>query len=679
MTGVFDRSRGGRGARGGLPALAALWTATALAVPAAAQAPMTGGIDIRPAETDAGASADRAPADRATGIVFHDLSRDGVHQADEPGVPDVLVSNGRAVVRTDGEGRYSLPVEDDMIVSVVQPSGWQVPLSEQLVPQFFYNHKPGGTPEALRYGGLPDTGPLPAAINFPLVPSAVDDTFSCVVMGDTQTYSNTEVGYLRDGIVDGLLARDDLEDAACMMLVGDVMGDDLDLLPRFMDLMSLVGLPQYYMHGNHDFDFDASSDAHSADSWRHLYGPNYYAYEIGEVLFVALDNVVYPCGPEDHAEDDRAACTDAERTVYNGRVDARQMAWLEALLAETPRDRLIVLAHHIPFVSFVDSTTGRHQTDNAAEIYALLAGRPALSLSGHTHTLETLAAGEWFEGWDERVGVTRLPFDHIVTGAPSGNWWGGDFGFDGTPLSFARGGTPPGYLVIAFDGNRWSSTFHASNQPADRAMALSINTPGFREWFETLIAWQDAQGRGAGGVPPVTVNDLPDQKLLTPEDLAEGAFLTANVWNGDRHTRVTATIGDRAAADMTRTQEGEGEAVRSGAEWADPFAAPRQMTVGRYAYQSESGDPRAQGFELWQGTRFGPAPPQAMTAWQIADASPHLWRLRLPEDLPPGAHVATVTVTDRHGRRSTDRIAFEVRAERPAPRWRDELWQDAAN
>ncbi|MGP1394963.1 MAG: calcineurin-like phosphoesterase C-terminal domain-containing protein [Inquilinaceae bacterium] len=626
-----------------------------------------GGIDVRTAAQTA------APRDTVTGRVFHDVSRDGIHQDGETGVRGVLVSNGREVVVTDGQGRYSLPAFDNMTVFVTEPAGWDVPLNDDLVPQFFYHHKPEGTPEPLRYGGLPATGPLPEAINFPLVRGADDDAFRCVVMGDTQPYSNTEVGYVRDSVVDDLLSRD-LSDAQCMILVGDVMGDDLSLLPRFMDMMSVVGLPQYYIHGNHDYDFDATDDAHSADSWRRMYGPNYYSFEIGDVFFIALDNVVYPCGPADDGPGGRDACLDTADPTYNGRVTDQQMIWLENTLAQVPRDKLIVLAHHIPFVSFIDSNTGRHQTDNLAEIFALIGDRPALSLSGHTHTLEQLAAGEWYRGWEEQVGVTRLPFDHVVTGAPSGNWWQGDFNFDGIPMAFARGGTPPGHLVFDFDGADYRSTFHAANQPPDRQMALSFNTPGFRDWFQDIWTWMDENGRGFDGVPPVTVNDLPDVKLFTPDELNQTVYLTANFWNGDRHSRLTARIGDGPALPMTRTQDGNGEDIRSGAGYADPFAAQRQLTIGRYAYQSASGDPRTQGVEIWQGSQFGPVPPQGMSASHVADSSTHLWRVAMPADLPVGAHVATVTATDRWGRTFEDRIVFEVRDVRPPPRWQGELW-----
>ncbi len=621
-----------------------------------------------------------AAAEPATvsGMVFEDLSRDGIHQDDEPGVAGVMVSNGRDVVETGADGRYELPVFDNMTVFVTEPTGFDVPLNDDLVPQFFYHHKPEGTPEPLRYGGLAPTGPLPAAINFPLARGDANESFSCVLMGDTQPYSNTEVGYVRDGIIADLIDGD-LADAECIVMLGDVMGDDLGLLPRYMDLFSVLGLPQYYVHGNHDFDFVATDDAHSADSWRQIYGPNYFSFEIGEVMFFVIDNVVFPCGPEDDGPGGRDACVDPERTTYNGRITDQQMAWIENTLAFVPEDRLIVLTTHIPLVSFIDSNTGRHQTDNLADLIDLLHGRPVLSFSGHTHTLEYLAAGEWYQGWEEQVGITRLPFDHIVAGAPSGNWWQGDFNFDGVPMAFARGGTPPGYVITEFDGNSYQVSFRAANQAADRQMALSFNTPPFRDWFDTLWAWQDEQGRGADAVPPVSINDLADVRLFTPEDLSGGVFLSANFWAGDRNARVFASINDGARMELTRTQEGNGEDIRLGAQFADPFAVQRQTTIGRYAYQSGSGEARNQGFEIWQGRQFGPVPPQGMSASHMADSSTHLWQLELPQDLPEGTHVATVTAVDRHGREFTDRIVFEVRPERPPARWRSELWEEPTN
>jgi hypothetical protein len=58
----------------------------------------------------------------------------------------------------------------------------------------------------------------------------------------------------------------------------------------------------------------------------------------------------------------------------------------------------------------------------------------------------------------------------------------------------------------------------------------------------------------------------------------------------------------------------------------------------------------------------------------INDRNMHLWRLTLPRDLPPGVHRIEVVATDRHGVVTRERLAFEVRAERPPPRARTELW-----
>jgi hypothetical protein len=607
------------------------------------------------------------------GVVFEDLDRDGRRGESEPGLPGVLVSNGLEVVRTGPEGGYELPVHADMNLFVVQPSGWRVPTDRRMVPQFFHVHKAGGSPEPLRFGGLPDTGPAPTAVNFPLLRTEGRAAFTAAVLGDTQTYSNTEISYFRDSNVTDLLEREG-PPPAFMLYVGDVVGDDLGLLDRLLEVGSAVGAPQWLVHGNHDFDFDATSDAHSSDSWRRLFGPQYYAFEQGQALVVVLDNVVYPCGTDDLAMPGREFCAEGTAPTYNGRVTARQMAWLANLLHHTPPDRLIVLAHHIPFVSFVDHSSTKHQTDNLLEIYALLGGRPALSLSGHTHTIENLAPGESFAGWQEAVGVEELPFRHIVAGAASGGWYSGDFDHRGVPMRLQRMGAPAGVLILDFDGTRYEEHY-LSGYGAERRQWLSLNTPAFRAWFEEIVAW--TAGRPDNdAIPPKSINDLPDTRLLTPADLAEGVFLTANVWVGSAETRVTATINNGPPLELTRTQEGEGEAPKIGAEWADPFAAQRQLSVARLAYVSESGDPRAQGVEMFQGSQSGPSAPRPHRI--LADRNLHLWRVRLPADLGPGVHRVEVTSTDRHGRSSTDPLLFEVREERPPPRWRRDVWAQGA-
>lgn len=47
-------------------------------------------------------------AQYAAGVVCHDVNRDGIRTPGEPGIDGVRVSNGRSIVLTDAQGRYSL-------------------------------------------------------------------------------------------------------------------------------------------------------------------------------------------------------------------------------------------------------------------------------------------------------------------------------------------------------------------------------------------------------------------------------------------------------------------------------------------------------------------------------------------------------------------------------------------
>lgn len=613
----------------------------------------------------------KAGGETINGHVFYDANRDGLFDEKEGGVQGVLVSNGVEWTTTDGDGRYEIAVRNDMNLTIVQPSGWRVPTDERMVPQFFYIQKQGGTGYDMRFGGLPDTGPAPAMINFPLIrEGAAAESFTCSVLGDPQAYSNEQVGWLRDGVIADIVDAG-LTPYDCMIHLGDVVGDDLGLLDRILSISSVTGVPQWMVIGNHDIDFDARTNDDKSDSWRRIYGPNYYAFEKGDVLFIALDNVYYPCGEESVAAG-RMNCAEGRGPSYNGRLTEQQFTWLEGLVEHTPEDRLIVLMHHIPFVSFVDATSGQHQTDELNRIHDIVDGREALSLSGHTHELENLSPGQIFDGWTEQTGIGPLPFRHIIAGAASGAWYRGDFNVDGVPMAMQRLGAPMGYLHLDFLGADYKESYIGAGLGRDRGQWIGVNTPGFRQWFSTIMEWVRMDNDERDDVPPYSINDLPDTKILTPEDFEQGVWLTANVWAGSEETRVMAELPDGTAIEFARTQEGEGEGPRIGAEWADPFATARQLSVARFAYQSRMGGERAQGFELFQGSQFGPAPPQPQGS--IADRNMHLWRAELPK-LPSGAQVIRVTSTDRHGKTFTDTITLEVMDERPPRYWRQEPWE----
>jgi hypothetical protein len=229
------------------------------------------GIDVRPGASPqvCGRRELSEQPCHASGRVFIDKNRDGRLSSDESGVEGVLVSNGREVVQTDADGKYRLPVYEQSggtTLFITKPSGYDVPLDALNIPQFSYHHVPNGSPP-LRFGGLPASGPLPTEINFPLIRGARKDRFKAVISGDTQPYSNNEIGYVRDTLVHDMVA-DGTDNVEFLIIEGDIVGDDLGLYPRMKEVLQPANVPVYWVPGNHDLDADAPSDANSFDTFR---------------------------------------------------------------------------------------------------------------------------------------------------------------------------------------------------------------------------------------------------------------------------------------------------------------------------------------------------------------------------------------------------------------------------
>ncbi len=606
----------------------------------------------------------REPAGDATalGVVFLDANRNSVFDAGEQGVTGVMVSNGREVVITDAAGSYALPAYSDMNLFITKPAGYAVPVDTRMVPQFHYIHKEHGSPP-LRFGGLEPTGPLPRAINFPLIEDPVGDRFECLVFGDTQAYTNQELAYVRD-TVGTMLAERDTSATECLLFEGDTMGDDLSLFGRFKSIIAQGRIPQYYVAGNHDLDFDAGRDADSFDTFRREWGPEYYSFDIGNVHFVVLDDVRYPCnGVDAHP----FCATDASR-AYNGVISGRQLTWLSNDLAHVPVDKLLVVNVHIPFVSFTDAGRPKHHIDNLSALYAIIGDRPALGLSGHTHTVEQILPGEHFAGWEETVGSGPAPFHQIITGAVSGSWWAGDLDDHGVPHATQRLGAPRGYYVLEFEGSGYVDTYVKFGSAVDEQFHASFNTPRFRDWVRELARFAD-QPANLGDVPPVTVSDLGDLSVVTLDDLENGTWVAVNVWNGSRDSRVFASIDGAKPIEANRTQAGAGEAPLVGPEYADPWAVALQATQGRMAYRSTEGGDATAGFATWRGRRWSGAPGPFET-WMLTRKSSHLWRADLPRSLDVGMHTLTVRTIDRYGRSFSGTRVFEVVETLPEPGWR---------
>ena len=384
---------------------------------------------------------------QVTGFVYEDLNRNNKFDRKEKGIPNVPVSNGKEVVATDKSGRYILPIQNDNTVFVIKPSGYTTTVNEYNIPQFYYIHKPGGSPE-LTFAGTPPTGPLPKEVNFGLVPQNEPDNFRILVFGDPQPYTEKEVNHFHRAIAAELKNVQNVEFGISM---GDLVGDDLDLLHPYKAAIRETGIPWRNVLGNHDINFDVEHDSLTDETFETHFGPATYSFNHGEVHFIIIDDILYP-DPRDGKG-------------YWGGLREDQFTFIENDLKFVPKESLVVLAFHIPISK--NDASGPFNPEHRNRLFQLLKEFPhTLSLSAHTHTQNQLFFGPE-HGW-QRNGMHH----HFNVGTTSGDWYSGKLNERGIPISTMCDGTPKGYAYINFEKNRYTIDYKAFDKEPEYKMAV---------------------------------------------------------------------------------------------------------------------------------------------------------------------------------------------------------------
>jgi hypothetical protein len=393
-------------------------------------------------------------AETLSGTVFDDRNSDGRQGRDEPGIPDVAVSNGRALAISDEKGQYRLAVLPAQTVFVIKPAGWRLPGADPARPGA-WRHLPAITAPTLRYGGIA-AGPLPRRFDIGLRRAPTGDGWLEVrVFADPQTKSRVDVDYYARDIVDSVLAERPSEARRAPELglsLGDIVDDALDLYPALNAETRRIGVPWLHVTGNHDLDVDALRDEDSLSTFRNTFGPDTFAWEEDEAVFVGFDDVIYRPGPH---------------PSYVGGLREDQFAFLEAYLPRVPKNRLLVLAMHIPLFEPEGQDTFRDE--DRARLFALLQPFPhVLLLSGHNHTQQ-----HWMH--DARTGWQgAAPLHEYNVGAACGAYWAGAKDAAGIPDATMADGTPNGYasLGIGLEG-QYTLGWHVARDPQDRQIGLS--------------------------------------------------------------------------------------------------------------------------------------------------------------------------------------------------------------
>lgn len=312
-----------------------------------------------------------------SGVVFFDANGNGVRDAGERGIPNVVVSNQTDVTRTDASGTYRLGRGPTGIVFVSLPDGYRAVRS-------FWRLETDDTHDfALR--------PTPRVSTFTFV-HASDTHISPPVVPRMERFRAIVDSVKPDfTIVTGDLVKDALR-------VGQT--EATGYYELFQQEISGFRGPVWTVPGNHEnFGIERDKSHVSPENplygramYHHYRGPDYYSFTYGGVHFVGLNSV------------------DIDDQSYYGHVDSVQVAWLQRDLAMIPATMPVVTFQHIPFFTAVETVNGymdtppapsvitvdgqaqfRHVVSNARQVIAAIGtARYPIALAGHMHVREQL-------------------------------------------------------------------------------------------------------------------------------------------------------------------------------------------------------------------------------------------------------------------------------------------------
>lgn len=447
-----------------------------------------------------------AQATVSRGFVFEDGNGDGRRRPGDPGIPGVMVSNGRDVAITAADGSWSLLVEPGDCIFVIKPPDWSTPTSLGGIPTFSYIHQPDGSPAYLGRGTelIAPTGLLPPSLDFPLVRSPESRTFEAVLMSDTQPENAAELDYVRDDIIAAILGSN----AAFGINHGDVMADDLSLYQRYLHILGSTGMPWHHCPGNHDLNHGAHDDRFSRETWKRIFGARHYAFQYGNATFLMLDNVEYL----------------GRASGYRGAFGRRQLDFVRNVLRHVPRDHLIVCCMHIPLQCYLDPHNPADTTADRYALLQLLADRPfTVSFAGHLHTTE-----HHYLHNEVSLAGSRPHHHHVLTAA-SGSWWSGPSDHRGIPTAVSTDGTPNGFHSLSVQNNQYATRFVPAIAKPGAQLRVLLDGPHRRR-------------------PPGAQSGTASLGLCVPEIDVGVCRIVANVFDGGPKTRVSFEIVGRTHA-----------------------------------------------------------------------------------------------------------------------------------
>lgn len=481
----------------------------------------------------------------AKGTVYLDANANRLYDSGEKGIENVKVSNGVDVVKTNAQGQYKIVLPPESILFISKPANYRVPLNEVQLPQFYYRHYPTGTPDlaAWKWPVIQPTGALPKTIDFALLEGKVSSTFKAMGFADPQTSTDEELDMMRKDIIDALFGNP--YEAKFGLVAGDVVNDNLALYERHNRLMSQIGIPMWNVPGNHDLNPESPNYTYATQTFKSVFGPDYYSFDYGQVHFLALNNVGFK----------------GKGQGYEGHIDADQMQWITNDLKDVPSDKLIMIITHIPLLTYANNRTFPKgiNTQNLNEL---------LDVLKHFDYVYAIAGHDTSNSWKVEIGHTHgwhgRPFiAHTLAETRGGGWHTGPKDERGVRPATMQDGNPNGYYIFYFDGNTVKPLFiPAEGNPNDR-LRITLD-------------------------PPLTPPKGPDQTHLVGLDRGiqmDNTFVVVNFFDGGERDQVTISLDGEKSMPMEYVERTDPFYVRQYEKYKDTNDAFGSPAISSHIWQ----------------------------------------------------------------------------------------------
>lgn len=364
------------------------------------------------------------------GRVYLDSNKNMVYDAAEKPLAGILISNGKHIVATDNEGRYTIEVLKNNPVFIIKPKGYISKRNEQNTIEFYHRYEETSKEKEF---------------DFPLYPNHEPDTVKIALLGDTQVDVIDDIHHVGKLVTEELVKNS----PDIIIPLGDLSFDNLEIFEPLSETLGLTGVPVYYVIGNHDLDFGEPMLSDRDRTFESNFGPSYYAFEYGSNLLLVLNNN-YPVNDKE----------------YIGRFDEDQLDFIAGIAGYyASKYSSIKVFTHIP----LEFTTNRE-----AFIKLMNPFDNVFVAAGHTHTQ--------YHTYFERKGKTAI--HQLVGGAVCGAWWQGAHNIYGIPFAMMYDGTPKGYWFMDANDRTYELRYKVSGAAADKQMHIWV--PEHKDWDKEM-------------------------------------------------------------------------------------------------------------------------------------------------------------------------------------------------